>query len=122
MAPPNNPNNWHWVDRSVYDWTRQWFDETLPKISAEDGDTSVKINKVIRMSDKDDDGHDILLMQTKGNPVVIFEISLVLGFSATAPEEDDIAGEINVVEFDHDTKEDQFEVCDFTGNKADQGN
>ena len=113
MAPPN-PNDWHWVDRSVYDWTREWLDETLPKISAEDGDASVNITKVIRMSDKEH--NDILLMQRKKKAIVVYDIQLTLGFSAAVPEEEDISGEINVIEFDSTTKEADFEVCQYFSN------
>ena len=109
MAPPNNPGNWHWVDKSVKEWTRDWFGQTLTQIEAEDGDTQVKITKVVRMADDDD--HDVMIMQRKTKAIAVFDISLTLAFSATTSDDDDITGEITVADFDHDTKENGFEVC-----------
>ena len=50
-------------------------------------------------------------MQRKGRKTsVIFDIGLTLAFSGTTSDDNDISGEIVVSDFDHDTKEDGYEV------------
>lgn len=71
----HNPNNWHWVSKNAGEWTRQWFEENLSKISAEDGEVTAKINKVVSM-----DG-DVDVSQRKGKVITIYDVKLVLEYS-----------------------------------------
>lgn len=71
----HNPNNWHWVSKNAGEWSRAWFDENLIKVSAEDGDVSAKITKVVSM-----DG-DVDVSQRKGKVITIFDVKLVLEYS-----------------------------------------
>ncbi|KAI1653293.1 activator of Hsp90 ATPase [Daldinia decipiens] len=98
----HNPNNWHWVSKNAGEWTRQWFEENLPKISVEDGEVTAKINKVVSM-----DG-DVDVSQRKGKVITIYDVKLVLEYSGTAPGEESVSGTITVPEVAHDTEEDDF--------------
>ncbi|KAF3068288.1 hypothetical protein GL218_08321 [Daldinia childiae] len=98
----HNPNNWHWVSKNAGEWTRQWFEENLPKISAEDGEVTAKINKVVSM-----DG-DVDVSQRKGKVITIYDVKLVLEYSGAAPGEESVSGTITVPEVAHDTEEDDF--------------
>ncbi|KAH9998179.1 activator of Hsp90 ATPase [Xylariaceae sp. FL0662B] len=98
----HNPNNWHWVSKNTGEWTRQWFEENLTKISAEDGEITARISKVVSM-----DG-DVEVSQRKGKVITIYDVKLVLEYSGTAPGEDDVSGTITVPEIAHDTEEDEF--------------
>ncbi|KAI0835086.1 activator of Hsp90 ATPase [Hypoxylon sp. FL0890] len=98
----HNPNNWHWVSKNAGEWTRQWFQENLTKISAEDGEVTAKISKVVSM-----DG-DVDVSQRKGKVITIYDVKLVLEYSGTAPGEEDVSGTITVPEVAHDTEEDDF--------------
>ncbi|KAI8964518.1 activator of Hsp90 ATPase [Daldinia sp. FL1419] len=98
----HNPNNWHWVSKNAGEWTRQWFEENLTQISAEDGEVTAKINKVVSM-----DG-DVDVSQRKGKVITIYDVKLVLEYSGTAPGEDNVSGTITVPEVAHDTEEDDF--------------
>ncbi|KAK7744381.1 Co-chaperone [Diatrype stigma] len=98
----HNPNNWHWVSKPVGEWTQQWFGKTLTGVSAEDGDVSAKITKVISM-----DG-DVDVNQRKGKVITIYDVKLVLEYSGAAPGEEDVSGTITVPEVAHDTEEDEF--------------
>ncbi|ORY61391.1 activator of Hsp90 ATPase [Pseudomassariella vexata] len=98
----HNPNNWHWVSKNAGDWAKTWFDENLPKVSAEDGDANVKISKVVSM-----DG-DVDVSQRKGKVITIFDVKLVLEYSGAAPDAEDVSGTITVPEVAHDTEEDEF--------------
>ena len=71
----HNPNNWHWVTKSVTSWTRDWFQETLTKLEAKDGDVEAKISKVQSMTG------DVDVSQRKGKVITIFDVKLVVEFT-----------------------------------------
>ncbi|KAJ4393129.1 Co-chaperone [Gnomoniopsis smithogilvyi] len=98
----HNPNNWHWVNKDVSAWARQWFDDNLTKIEARDGETSAKISKVVSS-----DG-DVDVSQRKGKVITIFDVKLVLEYSGSTTDADDVSGTITVPELAHDTEEDEF--------------
>lgn len=74
----HNPNNWHWVNKDVSEWTREWFKENLLKLHAEQGDVSAKISSVQSM-----DG-DVDVSQRKGKVITIFDVKLVLEYSGNS--------------------------------------
>ena len=72
----HNPNNWHWVNKDVSEWTREWFkDNLVNKLEATDGDVTAKISGVQSM-----DG-DVDVSQRKGKVITIFDVKLVLEYS-----------------------------------------
>lgn len=71
----HNPNNWHWVNKDVSPWAKQWFIDTLSTVEAENGDVKAKISKVQSM-----DG-DVDVSQRKGKVITIFDVKLVLEYS-----------------------------------------
>jgi activator of HSP90 ATPase len=71
----HNPNNWHWVNKDASAWARQWFEENLTIIEAEEGGVTAQVDKVISM-----DG-DVDVNQRKGKVITIFDIRLVLEYS-----------------------------------------
>jgi activator of HSP90 ATPase len=77
----HNPNNWHWVNKDASGWTREWFEENLTIIKAEEGDVKAKIDKVISM-----DG-DVDVNQRKGKVITIFDVKLVLEYSGISAME-----------------------------------
>lgn len=104
----HNPNNWHWVNKDVSEWARKWFEENLAKVEAENGDVKAKISKVQSM-----DG-DVDVSQRKGKVITIFDVKLVLEYSGSAPDADDVSGTITVPEVAHDTEEDEYVVRIFS--------
>lgn len=73
----HNPNNWHWVNKDVSDWAREWFNENLLKLEVEKDGVKVKISKVQSM-----DG-DVDVSQRKGKVITIFDVKLVLEYTGT---------------------------------------
>jgi len=73
----HNPNNWHWVNKDVREWARQYLDTDLVGISAEDNGVSAKIDKVVSM-----DG-DVDVSQRKGKVITLFDVKLQLEYSGT---------------------------------------
>jgi activator of HSP90 ATPase len=71
----HNPNNWHWVNKDVSGWTREYLDKELTQISAEQDGVTVKIDKVVSM-----DG-DVDVSQRKGKVITIFDVKLKLEYS-----------------------------------------
>lgn len=101
----HNPNNWHWVNKDVSAWAKQWFDDNLTKIEAEDGDTKARISKVVSS-----DG-DVDVSQRKGKVITIFDVKLVLEYAGSTTDASEVTGTITVPELAHDTDEDEFVVC-----------
>lgn len=70
----HNPNNWHWVNKDASTWTREYLDENLTKISAEEDNVKAKISKVIST-----DG-DVDVSQRKGKVITLFDIKVRLEY------------------------------------------
>jgi activator of HSP90 ATPase len=77
----HNPNNWHWVNKDASGWTKQWFEENLTSIKAEEGDVSAQVDKVISM-----DG-DVDVNQRKGKVITIYDVKLILEYSGRWTEQ-----------------------------------
>jgi activator of HSP90 ATPase len=112
----HNPNNWHWVNKDVRDWAKQWFKDNLTKLEAEDGDVKAKISNVQSV-----DG-DVDVSQRKGKVITIFDVKLVLEYSGSTAEEQDVTGNITIPEVAHDTEEDEyvFEIDIYAESKEKQ--
>ncbi|KAM0331698.1 hypothetical protein ACHAQA_003377 [Verticillium albo-atrum] len=98
----HNPNNWHWVNKDVSPWAKEYLEGALLKLQAEDGGVTAKISKLVSM-----DG-DVDVSQRKGKVITIYDVKLVLEYSGSTPDEADVSGTITVPEVAHDTEEDEF--------------
>jgi len=98
----HNPNNWHWVNKDVSSWTRQWFEDNVTSIKAEEGGVTAQVNKVISM-----DG-DVDVSQRKGKVITIFDVKVVFEYSGHNADDEDVSGTITVPEIAHDTEEDEY--------------
>ncbi|OAA59877.1 Activator of Hsp90 ATPase [Niveomyces insectorum RCEF 264] len=98
----HNPNNWHWVNKDVSAWTKDWFQENLTKLNAEAGDVTARISRVISS-----DG-DVDVSQRKGKVITIYDVKLVLEYSGSTADTEDVSGTITIPEVAHDTEADEF--------------
>ncbi|KAL7790436.1 HSP90 associated protein [Trichoderma ceciliae] len=98
----HNPNNWHWVNKDASAWAKEWFEENLTKLEAENGNVKAKITKIQSMSG------DVDVSQRKGKVITIFDVKLVLEYSGSTAEIDEVSGNITVPEVAHDTEEDEY--------------
>ncbi|KAI7920184.1 Hsp90 co-chaperone AHA1 [Pyricularia oryzae] len=98
----HNPNNWHWVNKDVAPWAKQWFQDNLTKLEVQDGDVTAKVSKVVSM-----DG-DVDVSQRKGKVITIFDVKLVLEYSGNIADGDEVTGTITIPEVAHDTEENEF--------------
>ena len=118
----HNPNNWHWVNKDVREWARQYFEQSLVGTSAEQGDVSATLSKILSM-----DG-DVDVSQRKGKVITLFDVKLQMEYEGTgtfyeqsgymltccagsAKDEENVGGTITVPEVAHDTEEDEYVVC-----------
>ena len=101
----HNPNNWHWVNRDVSVWAREYLDKNLITIAAEQDGVSAKIDKIISM-----DG-DVDVSQRKGKVITLFDVVLKTEYSGKTKDGEDVSGTITVPEVAHDTEEDEYVVC-----------
>ncbi len=117
----HNPNNWHWVNKDVAPWAREYLEKNLTAISAKEGDVSAKVSKIVSM-----DG-DVDVSQRKGKVITLFDVKLQLEYEGIArrpkpgwglltwfvgatKEEEDVTGNITIPEVAHDTEEDEYVV------------
>ena len=70
----HNPNNWHWVSKDAGVWANEYLTDQVTRISAEEGDVSAKISKLVSM-----DG-DVDVSQRKGKVITIFDVKLNLEY------------------------------------------
>lgn len=112
----HNPKNWHWVNKNVAIWAREWFEHGLVKLDVQDGDVAAKISRVQSM-----DG-DVDVSQRKGKVITIFDVKLVLEYTGSAPDVDEVSGTITIPEIAHDTDEDEylFDIDIFSESKEKQ--
>ena len=120
----HNPNNWHWVNKDVREWTKEYLNEHLLPLKAEKGDVSAKLTKIFGMEG------DVDVSQREGKVITLFDVKLDLEFegtikdpnrstgwtswlmSAGATKEDTgVTGTISIPEVAHDTEEDEYVVC-----------
>ena len=74
----HNPNNWHWVNKDVSGWAKEYLEAELHKISAEQDGVSAKVDSVISM-----DG-DVDVSQRKGKVITLFDVKLKLEYSGAS--------------------------------------
>ncbi|KIW02104.1 uncharacterized protein PV09_06594 [Verruconis gallopava] len=98
----HNPNNWHWVNKDVSGWAKDFLAESMVGVSAEEGDVSAKIDGIMSM-----DG-DVDVSQRKGKVITLFDIRLQLEWSGKAGEETTASGTITIPEVAHDTEADEY--------------
>src|ERR1700722_3768575 len=71
----HNPNNWHWVNKDVSPWAKEWIQGQVVGLEAEDGGASAKIDSITSM-----DG-DVDVSQRKGKVITLFDVRLELEYS-----------------------------------------
>lgn len=70
----HNPNNWHWVNKDVGPWAKEYLESQVQDISAEENGVTAKVTKLMSM-----DG-DVDVSQRKGKVITIFDVSLRLEY------------------------------------------
>lgn len=100
----HNPNNWHWVNKDVSVWAKDYLEGDLKGIKAEKDGASAEISKLLSM-----DG-DVDVSQRKGKVITIFDVKLQLEYTGKTKDGEDVSGTITIPEVAHDTDEDEYVV------------
>ncbi|MCJ1428335.1 hypothetical protein MMC29_006244, partial [Sticta canariensis] len=100
----HNPNNWHWVNKDVSEWAKEYLEKNLIDLSAEEGHVSVRVSRLVSM-----DG-DVDVSQRKGKVITLFDVVLKLEYEGTIKGTEDVSvsGSITIPEVAHDTEEDAY--------------
>jgi len=98
----HNPNNWHWVNKDVSGWTKEFLEARIKEVKAEENGVTAHLDKLISM-----DG-DVDVNQRKGKVITIFDVKLVIEYSGKTKEDEDVSGTITVPEVAHDTEENEY--------------
>ncbi|KAL1856568.1 Co-chaperone [Paecilomyces lecythidis] len=98
----HNPNNWHWVNKDASAWAKNYLQESLSTISAEEDGVTAKVEKVLSM-----DG-DVDVSQRKGKVITLFDVKLQLEYEGKTKEGEAVSGTINIPEVAHDTEENEY--------------
>jgi activator of HSP90 ATPase len=107
----HNPNNWHWVNKDVSVWAKEYLSENLRTLSTEEDGVTAKVSNLLTM-----DG-DVDVSQRKGKVITLFDVKLQLEYEGKTKEEESVSGTITIPEVAHDTEEDEYVVCSLTRPK-----
>jgi len=98
----HNPNNWHWVNKDASAWAKEYLEDNIKGIKAEENGVTAKLDKLISM-----DG-DCDVNQRKGKVITIYDVKLVIEYSGKTKDDEDVSGTITVPEVAHDTEENEY--------------
>ncbi|EJF66310.1 hypothetical protein DICSQDRAFT_78669 [Dichomitus squalens LYAD-421 SS1] len=95
MAP--STANWHWKNKTVTSWAKQWFDRELTSVRVSgDGSEEVAVSRVVEV-----DG-DVELGQRKSKLITIYDCKVVLNWSGTASDGTAVEGKLTIPEVSHE--------------------
>lgn len=107
----------HWTNKNCLAWAKEYFQNSLTKISVEDGSNSVSIKNLSSCEG------DVDVSQRKGKIITLFDVKLVLDIQGlpisnqrsltdlgATKEDESVCGTITVPEVAHDTEEDEYVV------------
>ncbi|RDL39665.1 Uncharacterized protein BP5553_04005 [Venustampulla echinocandica] len=98
----HNPNNWHWVNKDASPWARQWLEKSIKEIKAEENGVTAQLDKVISMEG------DVDVNQRKGKVITIYDVKVVIEYSGSTKDVEDVSGTITIPEVAHDTEENEY--------------
>ncbi|KAG0701785.1 activator of Hsp90 ATPase [Suillus ampliporus] len=96
MAMPTSTANWHWKNKNVTSWAKEWFQRELTAIVIEGAEGNVAISSV-----KVDEG-DVELGQRKSKLITIYDIPVKLDWHGATSDGTDVAGKLSIPEVSHE--------------------
>ncbi|OJT10927.1 hypothetical protein TRAPUB_12548 [Trametes pubescens] len=89
--------NWHWKNKTVTPWAKQWFERELTSVRVSgEGTEEVGVEHVEEV-----DG-DVELGQRKSKLITIYDCKVVLNWSGTASDGTAVSGKLTVPEVSHE--------------------
>ncbi|KAI0636446.1 activator of Hsp90 ATPase [Trametes polyzona] len=94
---PPSTANWHWKNKTVTPWAKQWFERELTSVRVSgEGTEEVGIEHVVEV-----DG-DVELGQRKSKLITIYDCRVVLDWSGTASDGTAVSGKLTIPEVSHE--------------------
>ncbi|KAJ7782704.1 activator of Hsp90 ATPase [Mycena metata] len=94
---PASTANWHWKNKNVTRWGKEWFERELISISVTGKDT-----EVVAISSVTDVDGDIELGQRKSKLITIYDCKVVCAWSGTASDGTEVKGTVTIPEVSHE--------------------
>jgi len=102
MALPPSTANWHWKNKNITQWGKEWFERELPTLSV----TGDNENEVVSISKVTSVEGDIELGQRKSKLITIFDCKIVLKWKGSASDGTEVKGMLTIPEVSHEI------ICD----------
>ncbi|KAJ3866789.1 activator of Hsp90 ATPase [Lentinula novae-zelandiae] len=99
MALPPSTANWHWKNKNVTQWGRNWFTKELENLSVK-GDKEGE--ELIITSIYEFEG-DVELGQRKSKLITIYDCKVNLEWSGKASDGSEVTGHLDIPEVSHET-------------------
>jgi activator of HSP90 ATPase len=114
MAMPSSTANWHWKNKNVTSWAKEWFQRELTAIVIEGTEGNVAISSV-----RIDEG-DVELGQRKSKLITIYDIQMKLDWQGATSDGTDVTGKLSIPEVSHEITLDKLSdyVYDWTLDTA----
>jgi activator of HSP90 ATPase len=71
----HNPNNWHWVNKDVSPWAKEYLEKALVGLKAEESGVTARVDSILSMEG------DCDVSQRKGKVITLFDVKLKLEYS-----------------------------------------
>ncbi|KAI0672691.1 activator of Hsp90 ATPase [Trametes maxima] len=94
---PPSTANWHWKNKTVTPWAKQWFERELSEVRVTgEGTEAVAVERVVEV-----DG-DVELGQRKSKLITIYDCRVVLNWTGTASDGTAVSGKLTIPEVSHE--------------------
>ncbi|KAG1743411.1 activator of Hsp90 ATPase [Suillus lakei] len=96
MVMPTSTANWHWKNKNVTSWAKEWFERELTAIVIEGTEGNVAISSV-----RIDEG-DVELGQRKSKLITIYDIQIRIDWQGATSDGTDVTGKLSIPEVSHE--------------------
>ncbi|KAG1782312.1 activator of Hsp90 ATPase [Suillus placidus] len=96
MVMPASTANWHWKNKNVTSWAKEWFQRELTAIVIEGTEGNIAISSV-----RIEEG-DVELGQRKSKLITIYDIQMKLDWQGTTSDGTDVTGKLSIPEVSHE--------------------
>ncbi|KAL0946497.1 hypothetical protein HGRIS_012715 [Hohenbuehelia grisea] len=96
MALPPSTANWHWKNKNVTRWAKEWFERELLSVTITDTEGDIRVSRVTEV-----DG-DVELGQRKSKLITIYDCKVVLEWTGTASDGTEVEGKLTIPEVSHE--------------------
>ncbi|KAJ6495784.1 activator of Hsp90 ATPase [Mycena vitilis] len=94
---PTSTANWHWKNKNVTRWGKEWFERELTSITIPGEGT-----EVVAISSVTDVDGDVELGQRKSKLITIYDCKVVCAWSGTASDGTEVKGTVTIPEVSHE--------------------